>query len=124
VGVHRLRVARLGYAPSLRDVTVLEGATFEVHFVLGAEITVSSAPTAIPDPDALQIRERTSDGPDPLVLVNGVAVRGMGATRRDVLAQLDPNDIARIEIISGPAAVARYGPEGLGGVIQVFLKEP
>jgi TonB-dependent starch-binding outer membrane protein SusC len=38
------------------------------------------------------------------------------------LDQLNPNDIERIEIISGPAASTLYGTEASAGVIQVFTK--
>jgi len=38
------------------------------------------------------------------------------------LDQLNPNDIERIEIISGPAASTLYGTEAAAGVIQVFTR--
>jgi TonB-dependent starch-binding outer membrane protein SusC len=38
------------------------------------------------------------------------------------LAQLNPNDIERIEVISGPAASTLYGTEASSGVIQVFTR--
>jgi outer membrane receptor protein involved in Fe transport len=38
------------------------------------------------------------------------------------LDQLNPNDIERIEVISGPAASTLYGTEASAGVIQVFTR--
>src|SRR5690606_31375472 len=36
------------------------------------------------------------------------------------LNDINPNDIARVEIVKGPAATALYGTEAAGGVIQIF----
>ena len=38
------------------------------------------------------------------------------------LADLNPNDIERIEIVKGPAATTLYGTEAAAGVIQIFTK--
>jgi outer membrane receptor protein involved in Fe transport len=38
------------------------------------------------------------------------------------LAAVDPNSIARVEVIRGPQAAAIYGSAAIGGVIQVFTK--
>ena len=35
---------------------------------------------------------------------------------------VDPNSIARIEVIRGPQAAAIYGSDAIGGVIQIFTK--
>jgi outer membrane receptor protein involved in Fe transport len=37
-------------------------------------------------------------------------------------ARVDPNSIARAEVIRGPQAAAIYGSDALGGVIQMFTK--
>jgi outer membrane receptor protein involved in Fe transport len=48
---------------------------------------------------------------------------GRGANNEpSPLAQLNPNDIERIEIISGPAASTLYGTDASAGVIQVFTR--
>jgi TonB-dependent starch-binding outer membrane protein SusC len=44
-------------------------------------------------------------------------------TRPSPLAMVNPNDIERIEVISGPAASTLYGTEAAGGVIQIFTKK-
>jgi len=59
---------------------------------------------------------------DPLIYVDGVRVIGVG-NRRDVIAELNPDDIERIEIIKGDAAAALFGEEAAAGVIQIFLKK-
>jgi vitamin B12 transporter len=57
-----------------------------------------------------------------LVLIDGVRVSaaGTGAFTWEIL---DPNQIERIEIVRGPRA-ARYGSDAIGGVIQIFTRQP
>jgi outer membrane receptor protein involved in Fe transport len=47
---------------------------------------------------------------------------GGASNRSSVLDQLNPNDIERIEVISGPAASTLYGTDAAAGVIQVFTR--
>jgi outer membrane receptor protein involved in Fe transport len=37
-------------------------------------------------------------------------------------AGVDPNSIARVEVIRGPQAAAIYGSDAIGGVVQIFTK--
>jgi TonB-dependent SusC/RagA subfamily outer membrane receptor len=46
-----------------------------------------------------------------------------GGAGEDRLADLNPSDIERIEVIKGPAAGTLYGSEGSNGVIQIFTKK-
>ena len=57
-----------------------------------------------------------------LVLIDGVrvAAAGTGAFTWEIL---DPSQIERIEIVRGPRA-ARYGSDAIGGVIQIFTRQP
>lgn len=59
-------------------------------------------------------RSRAAARPEPLFVVDGVRVAD--------LDQLGPNDIARIEVIKGPAAAALYGEEAEAGVVWVTTK--
>ena len=60
-----------------------------------------------------------SDAEDsPLVVVNGEAWTLSGSE-----VELNPEDIASIEILKGAAAEARYGARGANGVILITLKE-
>ena len=57
-----------------------------------------------------------------LVLIDGVraAAAGTGGFTWEIL---DPAQIERIEIVRGPRA-ARYGSDAIGGVIQIFTRQP
>jgi outer membrane cobalamin receptor len=55
-------------------------------------------------------------GPGALLYIDGVQVQGVD------FRALDPNVIESIEIIKGPAATARFGPEAMEGVITVVTK--
>jgi TonB-dependent SusC/RagA subfamily outer membrane receptor len=68
------------------------------------------------------IRERRAEDPgdpkvEPLIYVDGVRMEN-----RDFLKTLNPDDIARIEVIKGGAARAQYGEQAAGGVILITLK--
>lgn len=65
----------------------------------------------------------------PLIYVDGVRVdnamdsplRG-GAAATNRLNDLNPNNIARVEVLKGAAAATLYGTEASAGVIQIFTK--
>ena len=69
----------------------------------------------------------------PVVYVDGVRMKsgtqgGLdvgwgGAQGTDALDFLNPNDIASVETIKGPAASTLYGADAAGGVIQIITKK-
>jgi TonB-dependent SusC/RagA subfamily outer membrane receptor len=70
-------------------------------------------------------------GSDPLYIVDGVIIDNSSATLRDLgsrsnvqnrLADINPADIERIEVIRGAAAAALYGSRANNGVIQIFTR--
>lgn len=65
----------------------------------------------------------------PLVYVDGVRVDnskgsgpGLGGQGLSRLADLNPTDFERVEVIKGAAATTLYGTEASAGVIQIFTK--
>jgi beta-lactamase regulating signal transducer with metallopeptidase domain len=56
------------------------------------------------------------DGTSPLVYVDEVRLETRG------IPDLNPDDIARIEVIKGEAAEVAFGPEAVNGVIQIYTK--
>jgi hypothetical protein len=88
-----------------------------------------------------QIRLRgavsVSQSNQPLIYIDGVRVRSQSYARNQQasfgagrgnnvtaspLNDINPNDIARIEVIKGSAASTLYGTEAAAGVIQIFTK--
>lgn len=70
-------------------------------------------------------------GAEPLFIVDGVIVDNNGDQQINLgyrsnpsnrLADLDPDDIERIEILKGAAAAALYGSRANNGVVQIFTK--
>lgn len=70
-------------------------------------------------------------GAEPLYIVDGVVVDnssdqiinfGYRSNPSNRLADLDPADIERIEILKGAAAAALYGSRANNGVVQIFTK--
>ncbi len=83
--------------------------------VAGASVTTTSgSPGAEP---AIRLRSATSlaGRQDPLVIVDGTITR-LG------LADINSQDIERVEVIKGAAASSLYGSDAANGVIQIFTK--
>lgn len=66
---------------------------------------------------------------EPLYIVDGVIVDNsstqlvdLGGYSSNRIADLDPNEIERIEIVKGAAAAALYGSRANDGVVQIFTK--
>jgi TonB-dependent SusC/RagA subfamily outer membrane receptor len=66
---------------------------------------------------------------EPLYIIDGVIIDNgsrqlvdLGGYTTNRLADLDPNDIERIEIVKGAAAAALYGSRANDGVVQIFTK--
>jgi TonB-dependent SusC/RagA subfamily outer membrane receptor len=100
--------------------------------IAGAQITQNSGG---PGGGGMSVRLRGTNsfisGSDPLYIVDGVIVDNGSAQLADLggrsnpqnrLADLNPADIERIEIIRGAAAAALYGSRANNGVVQIFTK--
>jgi TonB-dependent starch-binding outer membrane protein SusC len=70
-------------------------------------------------------------GAEPLYIIDGVIIDnnadqqlnlGYRSNASNRLADLDPNDIERIEILKGAAAAALYGSRANNGVVQIFTR--
>ena len=141
-GVYTMRAERIGLGMVSREITVGEGAEIEANFQLSPtqlsldEIVVTGtagtarrrevgppdASGAVVEPEPIgRLREELNRQTPPLIYIDGVRIRPEPGT--DPLAALKPENIDRVEIIKGPAT-AIFGPEGVNGVIQIFLKKP
>lgn len=66
---------------------------------------------------------------DPLIYVDGIRLTSgqagaliAGVSNRSSLDFLDPSDIARVEVVRGPSASARFGMQAAGGLILIYTK--
>lgn len=83
--------------------------------VAGASIvTTSGQPGAAP---AIRLRSTTSltGSADPLIIIDGTI-------SRLTLADINTEDVERMEIIKGAAASSLYGSDAANGVVQIFTK--
>src|SRR5205085_6911212 len=98
----------------------------------GAQITQNSGS---PGGGGISVRLRGTNsfisGSDPLYIVDGVIVDngssqladlGIRSNPQNRLADINPSDIERIEVIRGAAAAALYGSRANNGVVQIFTK--
>lgn len=72
-------------------------------------------------PASLRIRGAGSD--QSVVLIDGVQINDVSATGGGFnFANLDPNGIARIEVLRGPQSIL-YGSDAIGGVINIITRD-
>ena len=71
-----------------------------------------------------------TQGNSPIIYIDGVRVQNQAVGNdievnqtANVLDDINPANIERIEVIKGPAATTLYGSEASNGVIQIFTKE-
>jgi len=101
--------AQLKEAPATSPLGGLNGR------VAGATVTATSgSPGSAP---AIRLRGATSltGRQDPLIIIDGTISRLS-------LADINSEDIERIEVIKGAAASSLYGSDAANGVIQIFTK--
>ena len=60
--------------------------------------------------------QRSADGAEPIVIVNGERFEG-------TVRKIRPEWIDRVEVLKGPPASALYGEDAANGVVQIYLKE-
>ena len=70
-----------------------------------------------------------SGSAEPLYIVDGVIVNNdsrelvdLGGSAQNRIADINPNDIERIEVLKGASAAAIYGSRANNGVVQIFTK--
>jgi outer membrane receptor protein involved in Fe transport len=104
----------------------------------GVEVNVAGGGGELGQGHEIRIRGINSinNNSSPIIFIDGIRIMSANLPTRSTpdiqsnsgnntpsaLAQLNPNDIERIEIISGPAASTLYGTEASAGVIQVFTR--
>jgi len=104
--------ARLSQLPVTNVLQALEGAVAGVNIT-----TTSSVPGAQP---AALVRGQNSIAANsgPYVVVDGIPLTKTGGSLNDI----NPNDIASMEILKDASAVAIYGTNGSQGVILITTK--
>ncbi|MCG6986778.1 MAG: SusC/RagA family TonB-linked outer membrane protein [Gemmatimonadetes bacterium] len=94
-------------------------------------VTIRQSSGSVAAASSIKIRGNTSLGLDntPLIYVDGARVdnsnsidAGAGGQDFTRLNDLDPDNIASIEVVKGPAAATLYGTEASAGVIRITTK--
>jgi TonB-dependent starch-binding outer membrane protein SusC len=68
---------------------------------------------------SLRIRGNLS-GVDPLVVVDGMQVRQGGVS--SMLSAMNPQDVARVQVLKDAGSTAIYGSAGVNGVVLITTK--
>lgn len=93
-------------------------------------VDITSASGTVGNAANIKIRGNTSINLEntPIVYVDGARIntdargRGVGGAMSDRMLDIDPDNIASIEIVKGPAAATLYGTEAAAGVIRITTK--
>jgi TonB-linked SusC/RagA family outer membrane protein len=107
--VSQLKVTELQRIPAPSAGSMIQGKVAGANVIMG-----SGQPGSEP---SIQLRGPTSitGSQEPLIIVDGVISRGK-------LSDIDPMDIATIEVVKGAAAASLYGSRAQAGVIQITTK--
>jgi len=104
--------ARLSQLPVTNVLQSIEGAVAGVNVT-----TTSSVPGSQPNA-LIRGQNSISAGTGPYVVVDGVPLTKTGGSLNDI----NPNDIASVEILKDASATAIYGTNGSNGVILITTK--
>src|SRR5581483_3452769 len=113
---------KLGFSVGVVDAEALKEAPATTPLaslagkVAGAEVTVGASAQPGSEP-SIRLRAATSltGRSDPLIIVDGTITR-LG------MADINSEDIERVEVIKGAAASSLYGSDAANGVIQIFTR--
>ncbi|MGH7506548.1 MAG: TonB-dependent receptor domain-containing protein, partial [Longimicrobiales bacterium] len=96
---------------------------------VGVQISDNSGQVGAGSTIRLRGNNSINMGNAPLIYIDGVRMESNATGSDGEVGQspiafdlVNPADIARIEIVKGPAATTLYGTEAAGGVIQIFTK--
>ncbi|MYI23803.1 MAG: TonB-dependent receptor plug domain-containing protein [Gammaproteobacteria bacterium] len=122
--------------------TALDDALLDVLASPEVEASADGSLTPRARAEQVEVVRRSNEllgiGPRPLIFIDGVeftnpdgslpsgtyTARTSGGVVYSPLGSLNPDNIDRIEIIKGSAAIDLFGDGAENGVIQIFTKEP
>ena len=124
VAVARVNAEELSEVQSYKDVSTMLGGK-----VAGVQVRKASGNVGGGIRFDMRANPGLNGSGQPLIVVDGVimssgAVTGwdVGGQDNSMLADLNPDDIANIEVLKGPAATASYGTNGSNGVVLITTK--
>ncbi|MCR9264790.1 MAG: SusC/RagA family TonB-linked outer membrane protein [Flavobacteriaceae bacterium] len=120
---------------SVKSEDLVDNGATQIDQAIAGKITGALVQQNSGDPaGGISIRLRgpstISGNSDPLYIVDGIIISNssnelvdLGGNAQNRLADINPNDIEKIEIIKGAAAAAIYGSRASNGVVQIFTKQ-
>lgn len=120
---------------SVKATDLVDNGATQVDQAIAGKITGALVQQNSGDPaGGISIRLRgpstIAGSSDPLYIVDGIILSNssselvdLGGNTQNRLADINPNDIEKIEVIKGAAAAAIYGSRASNGVVQIFTKQ-
>lgn len=133
-GFQRREVGNAIATVDANDIVEKRGSSTLTNLLQGQAtgVTIRANSGSVGAASSLNIRGNSSLGlgNTPIIIVDGARIDnatsiGAGAGGQDfsVLDDINPDDIASIEIIKGPAAAALYGTQAASGLIRIETKQ-
>ncbi|BDW93284.1 SusC/RagA family TonB-linked outer membrane protein [Flagellimonas marinaquae] len=120
---------------SVKAEQLVENGATQIDQAISGKITGALVQQNSGDPaGGISIRLRgpstIAGSSDPLYIIDGIIISNssnelvdLGGNAQNRLADINPNDIEKIEVIKGAAAAAIYGSRASNGVVQIFTKQ-
>ena len=89
----------------------------------GVQITTNSGAPGAGSTIRIRGGSSLSASNDPLIVIDGLPIRGTGISGGDVLNTINPNDIESFSILKDASATAIYGSRASNGVILITTKK-
>lgn len=116
-----INVSKVGEEREIRIATkgaplkVVKGQVLEEREVTGVMLRKDSS--LAPANGTIRLRATNVPGAEPLLFIDGKK-----STKAD-MDKLSPNAIESVSVLKGATAIAKYGPEGEKGAIEIILKK-
>jgi len=126
-------VSRVNADQLVKDAPISNVSELLSSRMAGVDVKRSSGPVGTGSPIRLRSVASFSNASNPLIIVDGIrmsnstssgpsSIDWAGGRTMSRIDDINPNDIASVQVIKGPAATAMYGSEAASGVIIIETK--
>jgi TonB-linked SusC/RagA family outer membrane protein len=120
--VGHVDASQLQQAPAVSALGALEGKVAGVRLVQGSGMPGGEPDFRLRGATALTTASACSSQPCPSTSTPGPLIIVDGTITRQGLADINSEDIERVEVVKGAAASSLYGSDAANGVVQIFTK--
>src|SRR5438094_314086 len=120
--VGHVDASQLDQAPAVSALGSLEGKVAGVRLIDASGMPGGEPVVRLRSATALTSKSACTSQPCPSTNVSGPLIIVDGTITRHGLADINSQDIDRVELVKGAAASSLYGSDAANGVVQIFTK--